>query len=159
MTEDIELYEAFFQKSKSYYLDKLMRFNTGQEYRFNFFAFLFGLFWFVYRKMYVEAFIIIAFIIIEGLVEELVVPESLSKVANIIATLAISTITGFLGNNLYIRKAHRTIIEAKEKFQDMEAQKTFLAKKGGVSFIVLIALFLLIFGVVFYNKYQAGMGH
>ncbi len=159
MTEDIELYEAFFQKSKLYYLDKLIKFNAGQRYSFNFFAFLFGLFWFIYRKMYLEVILVIFLLVLEGALEELIVPESLSKEAYVIGTLAVASIVGFLANNLYIRKANRTIQAAKAMSQDIETQKAYLNKKGGVSYIVLIVLLLLLLGLVFYGKYQMANGY
>ena len=106
MTNDLQLFELYFQKSKEYYLDKLTKYKSGQKFTFNIFAFLFGLFWFVYRKMYLQALIILLVIIGEGFIEQLIltnsVDENTSSIINIISTIAIATITGLLGNNLYI---------------------------------------------------------
>jgi len=70
--DDVTLYEAYFQKSKSYYLNRLDWYLKGQKYSFNLFAFLFGLFWFMYRKMYLEAAVIFLAMIVEGFLESFI---------------------------------------------------------------------------------------
>src|SRR6185436_4922494 len=97
-------------------------YRNGQRFTFNIFAFLFGLFWFTYRKMYVEALIILLAIIGESFIEELFLANSVDpgadKMISIIVTIVIATITGFLGNSLYIRHAQKSINASKEKFKD-----------------------------------------
>ena len=158
MTEDIELYEAFFQKSKSYYTDKWTRFKTGQKFTFNVFAFLFGLLWFMYRKMYLEAALVFVVIIGEGFLEALILSNDIAKLFNIIATIAMGTITGFIGNYFYIRKADKIVHTAKTKFLDEEQLKMFLGKKGGVSYLFLIIIAGIIVFVFVYNNYMTTNG-
>ncbi|MCH5600741.1 DUF2628 domain-containing protein [Niabella ginsengisoli] len=127
MQQDIELYETYFQNNKSYYIDKWAKFHAGQKISFNFFAFLLGLFWFMYRKMYIETAVLIIAIIIESGLETIILPndieEGSASLINLVATIAIATAVGFLGNLLYIRKADKIVQEAKTKFSDSEQQK------------------------------------
>ena len=158
MTNEIELYEEFFQKRKSYYLDKWAKLRNGQKFSFNVFAFLFGLFWFMYRKMYIEAIIVFVAIIAESFLEELILTNNIGqdtrKVISIVGIIVIATIIGFLGNYFYLRKADRIIQVAKKKYTDNEQQKIFLKKKGGISFIFLIIILVIILLLFAYNNYR-----
>jgi len=45
-----QLYEDFFQKSNSYYLEQLNYFQNGKKFRFSYSALIFGLFCFYIGK-------------------------------------------------------------------------------------------------------------
>jgi hypothetical protein len=112
--------------------------------------------------MYIEAIVVLIAIIAEGLLENLILPNDIGqekgKLINIVATIAIATIVGFLGNYFYLRKADKVIQTAKTKYIDNEQQKTFLKKKGGVSFIFLIIILVLVVLVFAYNNYMTNNG-
>ena len=162
MSDDLQLYELYFRKSKEYYIDKLTKYKSGQKFTFNVFAFLFGLFWFVYRKMYIQALLILLAIIGESFIEQLIlannVDENTSKTINIISTIAIATITGLLGNNLYIKQAEKSIALAKTKYKDNEQLEKAIKRKGGVSYILLILVVLTIIIFFVYNNYLTKNG-
>jgi hypothetical protein len=61
--EDIELYDAYFGRSSDYYLEKLERAKIHNKITFNPYALLLGLFWFIYRKLWLE-FLLIAVILV-----------------------------------------------------------------------------------------------
>ena len=162
MTDDLALFEAFFKKSKPYYLDKLTKYRNGQRFSFNVFAFLFGLFWFMYRKMYLEAIVVLVVIVAEGFLESLIVTnnmgQDMGKVVNIVATIAIGTIVGLSGNYFYLLKARKAVQVAKTKYIDKEQQEALLMRKGGVSFIFLIIIVILIILLFAYNNYMTNNG-
>lgn len=154
MINDIELFENFFQEKKDYYLEKLELYRQGIKITFNFTALIFGLFWFLYRKMYLEAAIIYSFIVVESMGEQIFLPQLIGQdnsfIFSIISTVMIFLIVGFTGNVLYIKKSLRVVHKAKKITSDVEEQKTWIYKKGGTSFIyigliitviVLIAIF------------------
>lgn len=154
MKKDSELFENFFQEKKDYYLEKLDFYQHGKKVTFNYTTFIFGLFWFLYRKMYLEAFIIYSFIALESIAEQLLLPQLIgydnSLIFNIVSTVMILVIVGFTGNVLYIKKSIRLVDKAKKATQDIDEQKAWIYKKGGTSFVyiglivillVLIALF------------------
>src|SRR5438128_9616888 len=109
MATDTALFEEFFQKSKSYYLDKLTKYQSRQKFTFNVFAFLFGIFWFLYRKMYIETIAILVLLILEALFETFILGQDADNMINVIITIASATIIALLANYFYIRKAERTI--------------------------------------------------
>lgn len=146
----VELFEAFFQKNHSKYLDRLADYRDGKKFTFNVFPFLFGIFWFAYRKMYLESTILFVIIISESLLENFVFlthmdPASLRS-TSLVVSIAFATVTGFLGNYLYLRKAEKTVAFARENYRSEEDQKAFLAEKGGVKLLSpLIVVLLIIF--------------
>ena len=148
MSNQQQLYEDFFQKSNSYYLEQLKYYDEGKKFRFNYAALIFGLFWFLYRKMYLEFFIIFAFYYVETLFENTVLVKTIgieqTKLVNIIVTVIPLIVLGIIGNNLYIKKAKRTVKIATEKYSEYEEQKKLLNKKGGTSFLYITILLVLI---------------
>jgi len=157
--DDVTLYEAYFQKSKSYYLNRLDWYLKGQKYSFNLFAFLFGLFWFMYRKMYLEAAVIFLAMMVEGFLESLILPTNsgweIEKLVNIISTFVIASIAGLVGNYFYFRKAGKVIERAKMKFAGSEQQISFLKERGGVSYFFLVIIFVCIVALFAYDSYSS----
>ncbi|GAA5086751.1 hypothetical protein GCM10023210_08940 [Chryseobacterium ginsengisoli] len=148
MKNDIELYESFFQERKDYYLEKLEKYEKGKKFTFNYATLIFGLFWFLYRKMYLEVIIIYSLLILETLFENLflkhIIGEEQAIVFNICFTIVFLICIGFTGNLLYLKKSKRIIEKAKEKHSDYEEQKNFVTKKGGTSFLLVGILIVVI---------------
>lgn len=148
MKNVIELYESFFQERKDYYLEKLEKYEKGKKFTFNYATLIFGLFWFLYRKMYLEVIIIYSLLILETLFENLflkhIIGEELAIVFNICFTIVFLIGIGFTGNLLYLKKAKRIIEKAKEKHSDYEEQKNFVTKKGGTSFLLVGILIVVV---------------
>jgi hypothetical protein len=156
MNESLEFYEAFFQKQTQYYLNRLKRYKEGDKFTFNVFAFFFGIFWFTYRKMYIEAVLIIVFIVIEAYLENLTFYDEFEGGApptvRIIGTIAVNFLIGFVANYLYLRKAIKTVNRI-GAHRDGETQLIMLKRKGGVSFIILLLLMLAVLSLFIYNNY------
>ena len=151
--DKIQLYETFFQKSNSYYQEQLKYYEQGKKWRFNYSAFIFGVFWFLYRKMYLEFFIIFIFYYLETIFENVVLTKLIgieqTKVVNFSVTIILLMTLGIIGNNLYIKKTSRTLKNAEKKYSEIEKQKEYIAKKGGTSYIyITLLLFLLILSVI-----------
>lgn len=153
---DLSRYQHFFQQNSSYYIDKVQKFNEGKYFTFNLPAFLLGFIWFLYRKMYLEAFLLLAVIFAESALEEYLRsrseldPQTLA--GQLISTLIISTILGFTANYFYIRKANKTIRKSMEKYKDAEKGGEYLERKGGTSYVLVIILTILIVGFVVLNN-------
>ncbi len=141
MKNDIELYKSFFQKRDDYYLEKLDKYYQGKKFTFNYATLIFGIFWFLYRKMYIEAIIIYSLISLESLFENLFLKRLIGEERTVIFSLCVTVLfiitTGFSGNLLYLKKAMRIVSKAKKKYPDFENQNSYVAKKGGTSFIVI----------------------
>ena len=151
--EKTELYEAYFQDSSTYYLEQLNYYEKGKKFRFSYSSIIFGLFWFLYRKMYLEFFVILIIIYAESQFENYVLAELIGTEQTRLFSFAVNiifTVTlGIIGNNLYLKKAKRTVEQAQIRFADPEQQKEFLAKKGGTSILlVMIAFALFVLAVI-----------
>ncbi len=137
-----KLYEQFFQRSRSYYLNKVDSYNSGRKITFNLAPFIFGFSWFIYRKMYLEAGIVFAILILQVIIEEALLSSTLNTIIQKSISSCISIIiwaaTGFLGNYLYISKAKRIIAQTAD-LPEIEQEK-ILSKKGGVSLLIPIVL-------------------
>lgn len=148
MEKNIELYESFFQERKEYYLEKLKLLENNKKFTFNYATLIFGIFWFFYRKMYVELFIIYSFVVLETLLERHFLSEMIGydniTIFNIAFSVFFLLFIGFTGNYLYLKKAKRTIEKAEKKYPDLETQKEYVTQKGGTTFIFIWILLILI---------------
>ena len=152
-TRDLDLFELYFQRNSAYYLDKLEKYKLGKKYSFNLFPFLFGFFWFLYRKMYIQAFFFAVLIIAADYIQQMIGSDANGDpniYINIFSTFLFATITGFIGNTLYVQQAERTIANAKTKFTDQAAIHKYVKQKGGVSygFLILLALAIIFFFIM-----------
>lgn len=155
--EKTELYEAYFQDSSTYYLEQLNYYEKGKKFRFSFSAVLFSVFWFLYRKMYLEFFVIIIIFYAESQFENYILAELIGTEQAELFSFAVDiilTITlGIIGNNLYLKKAKRMAEQAQIRFADPEQQKEFLAKKGGTSILLVMTAFaLFVLAVILQSK-------
>ena len=121
------------------------------------------MFWFLYRKIYVEAILIIIALILEGFLESIILTNKIgqdqSTIVNILGTITLWTIIGFLGNYFYLKKAVKTILFAKQNYPDNELLKKYLKEKGGVSFVFLVVIIIVIISFFVYNNYLVNNGN
>jgi hypothetical protein len=144
---------AFVVESPVFYLKTYRhKLETG-EFTFNIPAFFLGMFWFLYRKMYVQAAVIFAIISVIGVVEDLMLVNAsanglASMIVNIVVTLITSLITGFVANNLYIAHAEKKINQITATIKDEESVLKELKKKGGTNLLIpwiAAGIFLVVF--------------
>jgi hypothetical protein len=142
---DKDLYEAYFKVSKEYYLLRLERFLNRDKYSFNIYAFLFALPWMMYRKLYKELGIFVLILIVIGVLEEICqFQQNFGPVYDLVINLGTGTAIGMLANNLYFKKAIKIVEKAKQNFESKEEQMAFLRKKGGISYLFLILLVIIL---------------
>lgn len=150
-----EYFELFVSKSKDYYLDYFDNYEKGKKIQFNLAALLFGLFWFLYRKMYLETFILFTLISIESYLENLIVnyfklvDTDASTAIQVITTISIGIMLGLFGNLIYIKHANRIILSITNKYQyDEQILKDKIQNKGGTSFLIILILFALFVSLI-----------
>ncbi|MGE3820359.1 MAG: DUF2628 domain-containing protein [Isosphaeraceae bacterium] len=150
--------EAFVGRNHGHYLRKWSKHlnskvpATGAG--FNFAAFLFGVVWLTYRKMYWNALIILGIMIVVGMVEE-IAAETLNfsihtlRAVDQTVNLGLWLACGFCGNVWYFRHALRQIdlarSEADAEGLSEERRLARIARRGGTSGFLT---FLLLFGLV-----------
>ncbi len=152
MIEDHYL-AIYFGGWPGYYLDMYRDYHAGNRFAFNVSAWLGGLLWFLYRKLYVEValvfFSFFAFdIAIVLLLYFLGVPEDLIQATSTLYPFFVWIFIGFIGNNLYLKKADRIIHRILASTSDENERTRLLKKKGGTSwspFILIAVIFLLIY--------------
>lgn len=151
------LYEAFFQRNAHYYLEKLEQEKNGRKYTFNIYAFLFGFFWFLYRKMYVAAFLLLSFLLIEGIAEsyflQFVADDMTVNIISWGINLIVWTLTGFMANHFYLKKASAVVNKINNEILPEKDVLQYLKKKGGTSYIFLLPIILLALAFFIYNNY------
>jgi len=132
---------AFFGKNSDYYITKYLELKNNR-YCFNYSAFLAGIFWLGYRKLYKELFIVFcSFIIID------IIQMILKLDINLPIGIAVSIVFGKFGNYLYITKATKAIQTIKSPMTLDTSEINRITKYGGTS---IKGLFLSIFLFVIY---------
>lgn len=143
--KDEKLYTLFFKRESDYYLERLnIMEESDKRAFFNPYIFVFGMFWFLYRKLYVEAFVIILIALLLSI--------TFGDIVGGILSLILTILTWFYGNFLYILKAQRVV--AKSKANITGGMENYLRKKGGVNWLlpsVLGALIITYFLLEIYH--------
>lgn len=160
-----DLLRVYFLKQSNYYIDKHEKLEKGKKFTFNFWAGFFNTWWFIYRKMYLNALIIFALGTILSVLFELIIPfinpfhfnYSEFLVTFIFYTIPYFFILAFLGNYLYIIKANKVVdgFLRKHKLEELNRKDLdILREKGGTNLflvIILIIVFTIIYGVLISN--------
>ncbi|MBD2702445.1 DUF2628 domain-containing protein [Spirosoma sp. BT702] len=133
----------FFGPQAEYYVQASEEIETGKV-QFNGAAFLAGVLWMGYRKMYGQAFITAVIIFAENLAEELIFPpKNQAGNSSAIVTILINLLVGFISNRLYVNHATRRVnrILAENSGASQERLTDLISQQGGVTwygpFIVL----------------------
>jgi Protein of unknown function (DUF2628) len=140
---------AFFGKNTDYYLHKWREWQQGRRISFNLAAFFAGLFWFVYRRMYRVAGLILLLVIVEAQVEQWLLPASLeSQGRAVAASVVLATIFSAFGNWIYLSYARRKITRILRRETSEEAILRQLRRQGGTSWTLILVCLALGAGLV-----------
>ena len=129
----------FLEKNQSYYLEKFNLIEkTGDKKAWNWCSFLIGVYWMLYRKMYVQAIIYIIANLILGCIP--FIGWALS--------LALCVGLGIFGNSLYLDHIKKTFTEI--GCADSNMRSTLINKKGGTNLVlpILLAVIPVIIGII-----------
>ena len=140
-----ELLKTFVGEKFAYYQQKWQH-TPGQFKGFNIAAFFLGVFWLIYRKMYLYVAVFLGLILLDFAIEIYYpLPELISKSLN----WAIATVFGVLGNYLYKLHTTKKVKSITESVIPEQLQAE-LAKQGGTNLSgALIALAMLV-GLAWY---------
>ncbi|MBO9703188.1 MAG: DUF2628 domain-containing protein, partial [Sporocytophaga sp.] len=154
-----EYLKTFFAKNSDYYFDKWKEFKNGKIISFKPYAFLFGLIWFLYRKMYREVLLLLLVIFLEVILEEYLLSDVLGmqegsrKFIDCIAKFFFGLFCGMFGNYLYMKSSERKIINILSRDLSEEEKNRLLGKLGGTSWLALIILALIIVTIIYLKNY------
>ena len=137
----------FVDNNADFYLLKWkVMHSTESSMSWNWSAFCFGVLWAAYRKMYSYTFVILVGFYIIGILElELKLPDVWAAGLS----LSIWVLFGLFGNRLYYSHALKRIMEIKFALGHAESRRAQIAKKGGTSFVEVLAAGLLFVIAVF----------
>ncbi|MCB0585669.1 MAG: DUF2628 domain-containing protein [Phaeodactylibacter sp.] len=149
---------TFIGPGKEYYLGQWARMQEERALSFHFQALLLGPFWLLYRQMFRETVLYIAFFLGMGLLRwsDLgfwLYEEAFFGMRVLILHLAL----GFSANRLYLLHCQRRVNKIVETHEP-ERRKEVLQLKGGVSFLPPIVFLLLSLIWLISNYYQGNYG-
>ncbi|MCC3868754.1 DUF2628 domain-containing protein [Terrisporobacter mayombei] len=126
----------FIQKKEEYYIPKFKEIQElYKSTSWNWAAFFFNSWWFLYRKMYAIGFgLIIADVVIGLLIPSL----------SLIASIAIAVISGLYGNIAYLKYIQKQLISFTN--MDDDIKQRLILDKGGVNIVIPIILSIITIG-------------
>ncbi len=132
-----ELFAAFVGAEANYYLNKWQEIDSAiarkkAPLNWNWFSFLFGPFWFAFRKMYLYAAImLIGSIVVDEIAHELGWGRSLRG-----AQIGFTVFLGLYGNYIYYKYAKENVAKITKSIpNNVQLQKESLAAAGGTSWL------------------------
>jgi hypothetical protein len=163
-TVDIEYYRAYFGKDSDYYLPIMRDFYHGKKFTFNVWAFILGLFWQLYRRLYLPILFFITVIIVQSVIQAAIISyldlsELTRTLMHLIDPLIFALIYGFTGNYFLMRKAHKKTLQILSAKEDEETILQKLEKAGSgnsTGVIVCIVSIIAFIAMIMFYKFQAG---
>ncbi|MBL0683611.1 DUF2628 domain-containing protein [Aquimarina mytili] len=151
-------YQIFFGDNDDYYLDVIQSYDRGRKLRFNPYAFFLGIFWLLYRKMYLTFTFIVVLIFLQAFIEETLYENYLISYQtynslDIISRLVWASVLGLFGNKFYQLEVDRKISRVLNENLSEQETKTKLGKVGGTTLIPHLILVLII-GFLMYLFHQ-----
>ena len=138
--EEREELRLFVGKNADYYIAKWEELGETQKVSWNWAAFMFGLLWFGYRKMYPHAFVFLVFSLVLQFIQTAVKTH---PIVIMLTNILISVVVGMFGNYLYYQYAKTKIKQIKESITDERQRTLEIVRNGGTSLSTAIAIGLL----------------
>ncbi|REE02099.1 DUF2628 domain-containing protein [Marinoscillum furvescens] len=156
MKHSEEHYKLYFGKKADYYLDVVKDFESGKKVVFNIFSFFFGLFWMLYRKLYIPILVVAILLFVEVIIEQLILTamnasSGTETLVDRLSMIAWGTLLGLFGNRIYIGQANRKITKIKSLNLSEEETNKKIEISGGTTLlphliIVVLIIILIILG-------------
>ena len=148
----------FFGKNKAYYLGVWDRYQSGENLPFKPYAFLFGIFWFIYRKMYFEGLVIFLVSVLIGAIEQAVFSRYLfpspdqMRIISMVTNVTLACILGFSANYLYMKHTERKMAGFDNHASNKEEFTEILSKKGGTNLTVALGFLCMYIALILYAQ-------
>lgn len=128
----------FIQKKVDYYIPKFKDIQELQQTTsWNWAAFFFNSWWFLYRKMYAYGF---------GLIIGSFLITVILPISSVILNLVIAILSGLYGNIVYLKQVQKELDTVKNMEYDMKQR--ILISRGGVNIIIPIILAIIAIGIL-----------
>lgn len=150
----VKQWRIFIGLHANYYVREWLQIRKGKLLSFNLYAFCFGIFWLLYRKMYQPSVIVLSIYFAEGYLESIIIKDLPFEAYTweLVRIGIYFTFIGFTGNWIYyIHTQHElSKLLASPKKSNLTLA---LRKRGGISFLPIITLFLCILLIFYVNYY------
>jgi len=151
MTGDIktEYLEQYFGKKKDYYLPKLQALENGEKYSFNLNAFLFGVFWVLYRRMYFHVFILLLVAVAESKLEKILLDRlgntyDMQMSLRLLWLIIFGTVLGNFGNYFFLEYSKKKVKKIISTTDDEVIKMKKLKKSGSGNWIIIVSIALVL---------------
>ncbi|NOU19768.1 MAG: DUF2628 domain-containing protein [Bacteroidales bacterium] len=154
----IEYFEIYFGKRKGYFIPKLIDLENGKRFSFNIGAFFFGIFWVLYRRLYILSLIIIGVAFVESKIEEFLVNRlgdspDIEISLRVLWLLVYGTILGYFGNYFFLKHSKRKVEKIVSSTDEETIKMKKLKKAGSGNWILILSIiFILIFLLILSNN-------
>lgn len=149
-----ENWRLFVGPRADYYLREWRKIKDGQRFTFNLWAFVFGVFWLLYRQMLRPTVLYLSLYFAAGFVEKIVFQSLGMPIPPIwwfaVRTLLFSLLLGLLGNWVYLIDAEGKIQQINSNYPP-ERRREMLRLKGGTSAVPVVLFVLLILIILLTN--------
>jgi hypothetical protein len=154
-----EYYRAYFGTDADYYLNKLAQHRAGNKITFNIGAFFFGVFWMLFRKMYLLALALILALLLQSvLLEQTIhyynISDGNAVLLNNIATIVWGVLTGFLGNWFYLKQAQTKVQRVLQETDNEQEAVNKLSVQGGFTLIPHILMAAIVLVGLLFNQFS-----
>jgi hypothetical protein len=153
----IEYFEQYFGASKEYYLSKLIDLENGKKFSLNISALLFGIFWFLYRRLYIHSLTIFLVVIIESKIENILLErlgdtKDLEILLRFISISIFGLLLGFLGNYYFLKQSIRRVKNIISYTFDEKLIMLKLKKSGSGNWILVLSIVSIFILALFFGQ-------
>jgi Tfp pilus assembly major pilin PilA len=151
-SDSADEFRSFIGKNAGYYITKFKKFESDRsdkiQVTWNWPAFFFGFWWFIYRRLYLSALFVFA-INLMPFCTRLIFDISTSNILGIVFGLLLMIIWGASANYIYYKRAKKKIAEIENLYPITITRHAELARTGGVNRIaIVLPLTIAIIGII-----------
>lgn len=153
-----EHYRLFFGRNSDYYLEIVKKQNSNKNMPFSTVAFIFGLFWMLYRKLFRLLPFVFLLLLIEAVIEQTIyeltnTTDTVESIVDKTSWLLWAFIFGAFGNQFYLKMADRKIAKIISLELPEKETNEKIKKAGGTTLIPHLFIGVLLI-LVFYLANQ-----
>jgi hypothetical protein len=149
---NVDYYKAYFGDNFDYYSTLILTQKANKS--FNFYAFFFGGFWLLYRRLYYVFIALMAIMVIESLIQDWIVnffkiTSGIVILINFIVAIIGAIVIGKIGDYYLIKHAQRKISKITHMYENNDIRIEKIRKSGAGNWLIFIIIFLSIIFIAF----------
>lgn len=142
-------FEQFFGERKEYYFPKLIALDIGKKFSFNIGSFFFGIFWFLYHRLYLHSLIILLIAMVESKVRKMLLikfgdTQDMEMMFRMIWISAFAVTLGYCGNYFLLKHSKKKVANIISSTDDEALRMKKLKKSGSGNWILILSIIILL---------------